>query len=603
MVSMQFTDSERRERGRYEFSFAWESAYGHAVRLIERLEVKPGMILDLGCGFGTVAESLKERGYEYVGADLDRDALEKLSLRGFETHELDLGATDELADRMSELAGERDVTAVLMLDVIEHLPQTRRFLQALRDGLGRLGGAVLVVSVPNVSHVDLGAKLVFGKWDYTATGLLDGTHLQLFTDERLKTETRACGLLEVGAHDFRAELSDQHFPGEHPALAWNFPIAQTIRMWREMADGHGTTVQFVRAFVPSDIQPSGETIAPQSDVPFLAVIMRTQGTRPANLREALTCLAAQTEDNFAVLLMVHTANPEKVVSSVTAIVREFDPSFAARVKVVSVVGGGRARPLNVALEQARSEYVAFLDDDDLVTADWVETFTRADSEGAIVRALAAVRHISAPKDDDAVPYLVESSLEFQYHAEFDLIHHFWGNETPICTFAVPRRLIETFSLRFDDRLAVLEDWDFLVRCAQLAPVFDTCKVTSIYQMWRRGSSSASLHVAEVWHATHRLLQERTNMRPLVLPSGSVEQLIRMCQEAAELESTRAGLESARHELAAVGAEAGRRAAEIERLARELNVLHEKYLITINSRRWRVLEPLARAVAIARRWRG
>jgi SAM-dependent methyltransferase len=224
MVSMPDIASEQSTGPHYDFSFAWNSPYGHVVELLKRLDLERGAILDLGCGVSPIAGPLSELGYDYVGVDIDREALERLSQHGIEGHELDLGQTDELAGRLLELAGGRRVAAVLLLDVIEHMPETRPFLAAVREALELLGRPPLLVSVPNVTHADVAAKLIFGKWDYTPTGLLDRTHLQFFSGERLDAEARACGLLELGAHDFKLRDSDQHFPSDHPALSAMPPI-------------------------------------------------------------------------------------------------------------------------------------------------------------------------------------------------------------------------------------------------------------------------------------------------------------------------------------------------------------------------------------------
>jgi SAM-dependent methyltransferase len=594
--------SEQSTGPHYDFSFAWNSSYGHAVELLKRLDLERGAIFDLGCGMSSIAIPLKELGYDYVGVDIDREALERISQRGLEAHELDLGQTDELAGRLLELAGERRVAAVLLLDVIEHMPETRPFLAAVREGLELLGRPPLLVSVPNVTHADVGAKLIFGKWEYTPTGLLDRTHLQFFTSERLDAEARACGLLELGANDFRLRDSDQHFPSDHPALSAQSPIAQTIRVWRDAADPHGETIQFIRAFVPCDVEPRPlETLPVTASIDRrpLTVVVRTQGRRPANLREALTCLAAQTFDDFDVLLMVHSANPEVTLPAVTALVEDFDPTFATRVSIVHVAGGRRARPLNEALARLHSDYVAFLDDDDMVMANWVESFVEAGGDGAIVRSVAAVRRVSAPLESQRVPFVIQSSLEFRYDLDFDLVHHLWGNETPICTFAVPTHLIEVFDLRFDEGLPVLEDWEFLVRCALLAPVRDTRKVTSIYQMWLAGESSASLHEVELWQATQQILQDRTNQRPLVLPAGSAGRLIEMCEQHAAFDAVRGEMLSARDE-------AWKQSEKVEQLVGELDVVWKELekvrldlMITITSRRWRLLGPPAWVVSTAR----
>ena len=604
MVSMPDIASEQSTGTHYDFSFAWNSSYGHVVELLKRLDLERGVVLDLGCGMSPIAIPLKELGYDYVGVDIDREALERISQRGLEGHELDLGQTDELAGRLLELACGRRVAAVLLLDVIEHMPETRPFLTAVRGALELLGRPPLVVSVPNVTHADVGAKLIFGKWDYTPTGLLDRTHLQFFTGERLDAEARACGLLELGAHDFRLRDSDQHFPSDHPALSAASPIGQAIRVWRDAADQNGETIQFVRAFAPCDVQeqPSEASSATvRTEKRPLTVVVRTQGKRPTNLREALTCLAAQTFDDFDVLLMVHSPDPEVVLPAVAALVEDFDPTFASRVEIVHVAGGRRARPLNEALARLRSEYVAFLDDDDMVTANWVESFVDAGGDGAIVRSVAAVRHVSAPLESQRVPFVIQSSLEFRYDLDFDLVHHLWGNETPICTFAVPTHLIEVFDLRFDEDLPVLEDWEFLVRCALLAPVRDTHKVTSIYQMWLAGESSASLHEVELWQATQRVLQDRTNQRPLILPTGSADRLVEMCEGLAEVDPLRRELLGAREEARTQSEKVERLVTELDEIWKALEKTRRDYMVVITSRRWRILGPPAHAASVMRRW--
>jgi hypothetical protein len=157
-------------------------------------------------------------------------------------------------------------------------------------------------------------------------------------------------------------------------------------------------------------------------------------------------------------------------------------------------------------------------------------------------------------------------------------------------------LIETFDLRFDENLPVLEDWDFLMRCVAFAPVRDTHEVTSIYQMWRNGESSASLHDISLWQAIQRILQDRANQRPLVLPAGTASRLIDMSQRLARYPVE---LDSACLEAAAASAEAKKQAEEVQRLGHEIGEIERKYLTITSSLRWRILGPLASVVATIR----
>lgn len=577
--------------GKYRFAFSWDGPYGHVVALLEQLGPNPGVVLDVGCGYGAVAEPLAERGFTYCAVDIDQAALEDISARGHEAHCLDLREVHTLPDRLGAIIGDRNLSAILALDVIEHLVAPECFLGALRATAERHGTPPLLLSVPNVGHADLGAKLAFGYWDYTDTGLLDRTHVSFFNASRLSAATCAAGYRQVAAYDFKHVESDQSFPAAHPAVWSEAPIARMIRLWRDSADPHGQTIQFIRAFLPASLGreqgSDGTRDAPDAAERELTVLMRTQGRRPQGLREALTCLASQTADSFDVLILVHTDETEKT-AAVREIVAEFEKTFASRVDVVRVPsGGGRARPLNVGLERVTSKLVAFLDDDDLVTADWVETFCSNARGSAVVRAQSAVRRLrTAANADD--PYVVDSGLEFPFAGRFELTQHVWKNQTPICAYAVPKWLIDTFGLRFDEDFAVLEDWEFLLRCAGLAPVHDTGMVTSIVQLWVEGESSRSAHSAAVWKALERMNQERMNERPLLLPPGAVMALVDAYERATHTDSALRGLD-----------DQVRRAdylnAELKRVAGAYDELLAKYRRVVGSKRWRLLGPPARAL--------
>lgn len=541
MPNTDFEDSSRPVG--YKRNFSWESPYGKLVELVSQLRLKEGIVLDLGCGYGAVAEPITELGLDYIGLDSDKHALDDLRGRGIECFEVDISSSEELREQVTEvlrLSDGKIIRAVMLQDVLEHLPSTTAFLASLRDVAELAGNPLLIMSIPNVAHVDVGAKLALGRFDYTPTGLLDSTHVSFFTESRLKEELAAHGWLEVARNDFHMNRSDQSFPALHPAVAPGASFSNFIRHWRNQVDETATVNQFVRAFATTEVGTPQRQPEEPAGRAFLSVIMRTEGTRGDYLREALTCLAAQSCDDFTVKLLVHTANAE-LVEAVVSLVGEFDDRFAARCHVKQIIGGQRARPLNQGLEMVDSAYVAFLDDDDLVTADWVDAFRAGarTSMGQVVRSVTVDQQVQRSSDPNGLAsYLVHTGMHAKHSQTFDMVQHFYANQTPICSFAVPAAVIECFGLRFDEGLPVIEDWEFLLRACQIAGVHDTRKVTSIYRRWASEEGSSHKVDQKVWEGTRTGILYRFDQAPLLLPAGSASRISNLYETTLRLEQAR-----------------------------------------------------------------
>jgi len=194
------------------------------------------------------------------------------------------------------------------------------------------------------------------------------------------------------------------------------------------------------------------------------VIVRTQGRRPAALADAMASLGAQqTECDFAVMVAVHGS--AFTADAVEAALQKTE-SLPERWSVLAVSdGGGRARPLNAALERAGGDYVAFLDDDDLAYPHWLAAFAEgaADAPGRVIRAAADVQDWTASGAGE--PTAAAGRVTRPYADRFDLLAHLAHNETPICSMALPLEAMRQAGLSFDEDLEVLEDWDLLMRTA------------------------------------------------------------------------------------------------------------------------------------------
>jgi glycosyltransferase involved in cell wall biosynthesis len=566
----------------YDFEFGPNTPYQRAYELVLGYATPGGLIVDLGCGHGALGEPLADAGFTYVGLDVDESSLEHVRQRGHEAATADLTDSGSLQSAIEGVAADRPISAFLAIDVFEHLPSLDEFLRSFRPIAIEQGRPPLIVSIPNAAHFDVGAKLLHGRWDATETGLLDKTHLGFFTEERLTDTLAGFGWNEVGRADFELHRSDQHFPVRHPGIAVGSTLGQYLRKLRSSVDSFGEVNQFVRAYSCGDVVPQPQE---EPDRPGLTVIMRTQGTRLEILGEALLSLAGQSDDNFEVRLMVHTLTDE-TVQDVRQIVGPFAPSFGRRVYIHSVSGGDRSRPLNEGLRVAAGKYVAFLDDDDLVTSEWVETFLKGAEKrpGAVVRAVTADQ--AARRTKSKVGYEVLSGAVVDpARIDFSYVRHLETNRTPICAFAVPMDAVKGYSLEFDEELTVLEDWHFFLRAAGVCGVHNVPRVTSIYRRWDDEEATWHTIDREVWADTRRSIQLELDANPILLPKGSASAIARLIERAFKAPD--------KGEIRATN----QRAKELQR---ELKVARRRVAQLENSTSWKVTRPLRAVTSVFKR---
>ena len=151
-------------------------------------------VLDVGCSSGYLARPLVERGCTVVGIELDEKAAEAA---GEVCAEVLVGDVETMEFPFPE--GSFDV--VLCGDLIEHLRAPERFLARVRPLLRDDGR--LVLTTPNVANWTMRLGLLAGRWRYTERGILDRTHLHLFTRGTLARDTRECGVPDPRARPHR----------------------------------------------------------------------------------------------------------------------------------------------------------------------------------------------------------------------------------------------------------------------------------------------------------------------------------------------------------------------------------------------------------------
>ena len=536
------------------------SVYGHFFRLLSEHALHEGVLLDIGGGLGAVAASCAELGLDYLAVDSDPKGLEDLAKRGFSTALVDLGERALLAERIEGVLGGRQLAAITALDLIERVARPAELLAVLAGMARSHAGAPLVAGVANVSHFDLAAKLLSGRWDVTPAGLLDEHHVSHFSPGRLEEEFARAGWKEIKADDLVARQSDQHFPDTLTALSAGTPLHDFLLEVREQSAPGALVDKFVRAYMPA---AASQLTAVRGSVPalgltsapFLSVIVRTQGRRLIPLEDNLTSLAAQTNRDIEVIICCHDTGDDDY-AAVVEVMDRLPRWIVKKTRAIRVDGGGRAHPLAVGVAEASGRYVAFLDDDDLAFCHWVEEFAKLVKlhPGAVVRAGCATHSIDEESWECGTGYSQIGPTTTPYPLDFDLVAHLVGNRTPNCSVAVPRSCFTDLGVSFDDELPVLEDWAMLLSAALLCGVASTPEVTSLYRRWKRGYASHIEHPEETWDLTTWSIRGRFDARALLVPPGTVSRLTQMEMTANTVKQLEMDLELLKDSLATSTAE-------------------------------------------------
>jgi len=135
------------------------------------------VVLDVGCGSGELALMIqKERNAKVIGIESNAERAAKAKSNGIDVYNLDFGFT------IPKDIGQFDV--VIFADVLEHMVSPGAALSITKALLRPQG--IIIASIPNVAYIGVRIRLLFGKFKYQESGLMDATHLRWFTLETIR---------------------------------------------------------------------------------------------------------------------------------------------------------------------------------------------------------------------------------------------------------------------------------------------------------------------------------------------------------------------------------------------------------------------------------
>ena len=177
------------------------------VRTIKSLSLLDSgrRVLDVGCGFGALGKEFRHRGFEVWGIERDPKATALASER------LDQVIVADLADRAlldAKLSGNQ-FDVIVFSDVLEHMLDPRGVVLTFLPYLAPAGR--VIISVPNVANWQTRLGLLFGRFTYRDTGVLDRTHLRFFTQRSIIEFVETCEM-HVESVDYTPMLTRAILP-------------------------------------------------------------------------------------------------------------------------------------------------------------------------------------------------------------------------------------------------------------------------------------------------------------------------------------------------------------------------------------------------------
>ncbi|HVR28677.1 MAG TPA: PIG-L family deacetylase [Thermoanaerobaculia bacterium] len=294
--------------------------------------------------------------------------------------------------------------------------------------------------------------------------------------------------------------------------------------------------------------------------PLVSVVVRTKD-RAVLLEQALESLAASSYRSIEVVLV----NDGGQAPSTPA-------AFPFALRRVDLEGSrGRAAAANAGVAAARGQYVLFLDDDDVVAPEHVETLVGL-ALGSGARAVYTDAAVGVYEPDPRGGWTVRSR-SVPYSRDFDPDLLLVDNYIPFHTLLVERSL-HAEAGPFDESLEFFEDWDLLIRLSRLARFQHLARVTCEYRHFRGAAHAlgeTSDGRADFLSTKARVLEKHRSLRSSEALSRAIVTLRREAVEArieaGDLSARLAEMERSYHlkngELASAREESERRARALE----------------------------------------
>lgn len=219
---------------------------------------------------------------------------------------------------------------------------------------------------------------------------------------------------------------------------------------------------------------------------LVSIIIRTCG-RPHILKGALESVRNQTYKNIEIVVAEDGENTAQ---------KMLEENYGDLNVRYTYTGGKKGRTVvgNLALSMATGEYLNFLDDDDLLFPEHVETLVKAIRSSEKMAAYS-IAYESIVEYDTKRECYKEHKRWIRYCQPFNRTLLTFNNYIPIQSIMFSRKLYKELG-GFDETMDMLEDWELWVRYSTKTDFKFVDKITSLYRVpKRKNKRDAGFHAA------------------------------------------------------------------------------------------------------------
>jgi glycosyltransferase involved in cell wall biosynthesis len=264
--------------------------------------------------------------------------------------------------------------------------------------------------------------------------------------------------------------------------------------------------------------------------PLVSLIVRTKD-RPKLLKKALRSIGDQIYRPIEVVL-VNDGGCDLNIDGLKAVLGDVTLKNIRLEK-----NTGRAHAGNVGIENAKGDYVGFLDDDDRLRPEHVSILARFLDASDYKVVYGNSEKVSLSYNPDRSVFSEQSGGIFS-SADFSADKLLFQNYIPLISILFNGRLLREIG-GFDESFEIFEDWDLLIRVSSVAPFYHIDKVTSAYTQWSRDYQIAYVNWPNAKNYYLKVLAKHSEKR---IPEAVYQYCIDKEQTIHEREKTIAALQ-------------------------------------------------------------